>query len=242
MTRVRVTDSAAVEPGQIVPGAASRQLFAAGAATMVVTTYEADVADPWHVLGLDVFAYITAGAARVEYGPDGESTAAFEAGEFVHVPAGTVRRTVTDRGVEFVAVLHGDGDVEEADGPPDRPPDRAPRVVGPGALVAADSSPGVTRETPFPGEDVCLQRVRSPRGTTTDWHHHGDNVALGYVREGCRRTEHADGVVEATTGECVIVPPGLVHREASRMDLPYEGVVWLCGGEPWLVDADAPRD
>lgn len=241
MTGIRVADPADVAAEELAPGVASRRVFDAGDATLVVNELDPGTAVPWHVVGRDVFAFVRAGRGRIEYGAGGDRAAPFAAGEFVHVPAGVVHRTVAVDGVEFVAALSGMGDLSPAD-PPGTDPDRPPRVAGPDDLVETVETPGVTREAAFPGEDVLLMRVRAPAGAEADWHHHGDNAYFGYVRDGYSETESADGVAAVEAGECFTVPPGLVHRDTNPTDEAHEAIIWLCGGEPWVVNVGEAPD
>lgn len=241
---IRAVDPAMLDDRRPVADLSVRTPFAFDDAVMLLASVEPGERTGWHRHAGDLYGYVRAGEGRIEYGDDG-SRAAVGSGEFVHVPAGLVHRLRTDEGpLEVVAVVHGSDAVEPAD-PPESTPNAPPRVAGPDDLVSTVETPELTRETPFPGEPVMTMRVRAAGGAAAGWHHHGDNRYFGYVVDGRSETEYGPGgerVAEVHGGECFTVPKGLVHRDTNPTDERHEGIIWLVGGEPWVVNVDGPRD
>jgi quercetin dioxygenase-like cupin family protein len=171
---------------------------------------------------------------------DGESPSELTRGDFLRLPADTVHRYTADGdALEILAVVDGQGEFTAA-APPRAPPARPPTIVGPDNLVPTVESPGLRRETPFPDdEDVLVMRVEAAGGAAAGWHHHGENTYFGYAVDGPSETESRgaeDGVARIELGECFHVPSGLVHRDTNPTDEPHTGIVWLCGGAPWVVN------
>jgi uncharacterized RmlC-like cupin family protein len=60
----------------------------------------------WHHHGdHDTFIYVLRGSMELEYGPGGTTRVLAEAGDFVHVPAGTIHREGTPPGEPAEAVV-----------------------------------------------------------------------------------------------------------------------------------------
>jgi mannose-6-phosphate isomerase-like protein (cupin superfamily) len=193
-----------------------------------------------------LYGWVRDGHGRLETA-GGES--ALDAGDFLRVPGRTRHRFVPAGAregrervepLELLVVVRGEE--AEAVGPPtgtEAPPD----VVGPEALSPSVTSSDLVRETPFPdvADGVLLLRVRAAGGAKAGFHHHGGNVYFGYAVDGPSETEYGpDGerVARIEVGECFHVPPGLVHRDTNPTSETHTGVVWLCGGEPWVVNID----
>lgn len=244
---IRVADPADVEPTEPVAGLAERTAFDAGDRRLLFLRVDSE--SSWHRRSGTVYGWVRAGRGRVAYGADGES-AEVEAGDFLRVPADVDRRYDADDGadaLEVLAAVDGDADASRVDSPFD--PDADDRgdvsVVGPDGLVPTVESPNLTRETPFPDADdgVLPMRVRAAGGAAAGWHHHADNVYFGYAVDGPSETEYGpdgDRVARIEAGECFHVPPGLVHRDTNPSDEAHTGIIWLCGGEPWVVNVDGP--
>ena len=89
--------------------------------TVVRSRVPGGVTTGWHHNGdRHVYGYVVRGHAMLEYGPDGDNSVALDAGDFVYVPPGTVRRVVnpTDESWEIIISFVGSGPVAVAvDGP-----------------------------------------------------------------------------------------------------------------------------
>jgi mannose-6-phosphate isomerase-like protein (cupin superfamily) len=237
---IRIVDPADVEPAEPAAGLLERTAFRIGDRRLAL--FGIDDGSSWHQRGGAVYGWVRAGRGRLVY-DDRETD--LERGDFLRVPANTVHRYAAGHdGLELLAVVDGDPALTEVDGP--TPVDEAdePAVVGPDGLVPTVESPDLTRETPFPDSDVLMMRVRAAGGAAAGWHHHGENVYFGYAVDGPSETEYGpegDEVARIGVGECFTVPPGLVHRDTNPPDEPHTGIIWLCGGEPWVVNVDGPE-
>lgn len=118
-------------------------------------------------------------------------------------------------------------------------PDDAARPcshVAADALVAADPTPGMTRQVARHGGGMWSGTVDTEPGAVSGWHHHGDHDTTLYVVSGRMRLESGPGgssVVEAGPGDFLHVPAGAVHRESNPSGEPARAVIVRCGtGEP----------
>ena len=238
---VPVVDPADLEPTEPVPGLLVRTPFLLAGYRLELL--DIDGTSGWHRRDAPLYGWVRAGRGRLEYGP-GDDSVALGPGDFLRVPAGVVHRFAAGTGpFELLAVDGGTGAVP-ADPPTGSDPAARPEVVGPDGLVPAVGTPGLVRETPFPGEDVLMMRVRAAGGAAAGWHHHGGNVYFGYAVDGPSETEYGSGgrnVARIEVGECFHVPPGLVHRDTNPTDEAHTGIIWLCGGPPWVVNLDGPE-
>lgn len=236
---VRVVDPEDRDPVEPTTGLVERPIFHVGGRRFVLLRIDGAAAR--HSRSGDVYGWVRAGRGHVTY--DGGRTA-LEAGDFLCVPAGTAHGFAAGReGLEMLAVVDGGDGVAAADASTPVDGDADPAVVGPDGLVPTVESPSLTRETPFPDAAVLTMRVRAAGGAAAGWHHHGDNVYFGYAVDGPSETEYGpsgEGIARIEVGECFHVPPGLVHRDTNPTDEPHTGIVWLCGGEPWVVNVDGP--
>jgi uncharacterized RmlC-like cupin family protein len=75
------------------------------------------------------------------------------------------------------------------------------------------------------------------------WHHHGDNLTIGYVLKGKVTFEFGPGGrehIEVGEGEFFEVPKHLVHREGNLSTEEGEIIVGRVGQGPGLFPMDAP--
>lgn len=82
-----------------------------------------------------------------------------------------------------------------------------------------------------------------PAGASTGWHHHGSNTTVFYMLSGSLTVEHGDESIDTATaesGDFVVVPAGVVHREIVSDDGDVEAVVIRFGDGhgPLVVDVD----
>lgn len=257
---IRVVDPTGVARTEPVAGLGERTPFRVRDCRLVVL--DVDDASAWHRREGAVYGWVRAGTGDVADGT-GETTD-LNAGDFLRVPGGSVHRyTAGDEPLEILAVVDGGGDVTEAEQPTADNGETGPsttgragadpsttgradtgvEVVGPEGLVPTVESPDLRRETSFLDRDVLPMRVRAAGGAAAGWHHHGSNVYFGYAVDGPSETEYGprgERVARIEAGECFHVPPGLVHRDTNPTDEPHTGIIWLRGGEPWVVNVDGP--
>lgn len=239
---VPVVDPSALEPTEPVPGLSVRTPFRLAGYRLELLVL--DGTSGWHRREAPLHGWVRAGRGRLEYGQGDGDPVALGPGDFLRVPVGVVHRYATETGPLELLVVDGEAGAVAAE--PHTGSDAAvrPEVVGPGGLVPAAGTPGLVRETPFPGGDVLVMRVRASGGAAAGWHHHGGNVYFGYAVDGPSETEYGPGgrdVARIEVGECFHVPPGLVHRDTNPTDETHTGIIWLCGGPPWVVNLDGPE-
>ncbi len=109
--------------------------------------------------------------------------------------------------------------------------------------VATTQTPGMERQEVFSSPGVWVGTVRTAPGLVSGWHHHGDNDTYIYVISGKGRLDFGAGgqkSVEGGPGDILMVPKGLVHREANPGD--DELVIFLVrvGGGPPVVNVGGP--
>lgn len=238
---VAVVDPKSLSPAEPVPGLAVRTPFVRGADRLDLLGVEAGAQSAWHRRDGALVGWVRDGRGRIEYGT---GAVAVTAGDFLRVPPDGVHRyAATDGALEVLAVAANGTALCPADAPADGAAVE-PAVVGPDGLVPTVESANLVRETPFPDAGgVLVMRVRAAGGAAAGWHHHGTNVYFGYAVDGPSETEYGPGgtdVARIERGECFHVPPGLVHRDTNPTDEPHTGIIWLCGGEPWVVNVEGP--
>lgn len=237
---IPVVDPAELAVSEPVPGLLVRTPFRIGERQMELLGVEER--SGWHRRRGTVYGWVRAGSGRVDVDPDGADSVTMRSDEFFRVPPGVVHRYVAAEPLELLVVT--EGEAVPTDPPADVEAGPAPAVAGPADLVPAVGSPNLVRETPFPGGDVLMMRVRATGGAAAGWHHHGENVYFGYAVDGPSETEYGaggGGVARIEIGECFHVPPGLIHRDTNPDTETHTGIIWLCGGEPWVVNVDGPE-
>lgn len=238
---IRTVDPTAVEPAEPVTGLLERSLFRVDSRSLVLLTIDEE--SSWHRREGALYGWVREGHGHVEYGAG--NTTGLDAGDFLRVPAGTVHRYAAgSERLEILAVADGGAEPTRAEPPTAVDAEAEPEVAGPDGLVRTVESPNLVRETPFPDAAVLLLRVRAAGGAAAGWHHHGDNVYFGYAVDGPSETEYGptgEAVARIEMGECFHIPRRLVHRDTNPTEEPHTGIIWLCGGEPWVVNVDGPR-
>src|SRR6266545_8376491 len=90
---------------------------------------------------------------------------------------------------------------------------------------------------------VWIGTVRTPAGSTSGWHHHGDYDTYIFVRRGQARMDYGSGGREscrAEAGDTIFVPKDAVHREANPGEVENEAILVRIGtGEP-VFNTDGP--
>lgn len=118
------------------------------------------------------------------------------------------------------------------------------RVVNDRELQEAVGTPGLHRRVAFESDGYWAGHVEAAAETMSGWHHHGDNVTIGYVLDGEIRLEYGPGgrqSVDGEQGEYFMVPAGLVHREGNAMTKPGEIVLVRVGEGPPVFPVDGPE-
>ena len=103
--------------------------------------------------------------------------------------------------------------------------------IGPDELAETDSAPGIKREEAFAKPGLWAGRSTTEPGVTSGWHHHGEADTIVYVLSGTVVIEFGEDKVEASDGEFLVIPSGLVHRESTPSDGPSKSVVIRTGGQ-----------
>ncbi|MFC4436564.1 MULTISPECIES: hypothetical protein [Natrialbaceae] len=237
---IRVVDPTAAEPEEPVAGLVERTAFRVDDRRLVALRIDES---SWFRRKGAVYGWVCAGRGTVA-GAGDERPTAVSADDFFRVPAGAARQYAAgSESLEALAVVDGDAAATAVDPPVTGDESAAVDVVGPEDLVPTVESPDLVRETPFPGGDVLPMRVRAAGGAAAGWHHHGDNAYFGYAVDGPSETEYGpagERVARIEIGECFHVPRGLIHRDTNPTDETHAGIIWLCGGEPWVVNVDGP--
>lgn len=118
------------------------------------------------------------------------------------------------------------------------------RVVRDDELREAEGTPGMTRRVAFEGRGHWFGHVEASPETMSGWHHHGDNITIGYVLKGQFDLEFGPGGrdrVVAKEGEYVEVPKWVVHREGNMTPVPGEVVLVRFGQGPVVFPAEGPE-
>lgn len=111
-------------------------------------------------------------------------------------------------------------------------------------LEDAQGTPGLARRVAFHDDGHWFGHVEASPETMSGWHHHGDNVTIGYVLEGSVTLEFGPGGrdrVEVHEGEYFRVPKHAIHREGNTSSSPAEAVIVRVGEEPVVFPADGPE-
>jgi uncharacterized RmlC-like cupin family protein len=121
----------------------------------------------------------------------------------------------------------------------------AVRVLTDEDLMAVGVTPGIVRRVAFESDTYWFGHGLVEAGFMTGWHHHGDNLTLGYVLSGAFHLEYGPGgreSIDIHAGEYFSVAGGAVHREGTVDDVPCSVVAVRVGeGPPYLVAMDGPE-
>ncbi len=110
-------------------------------------------------------------------------------------------------------------------------------------LREAQGTPGLTRRTAFEGDGHWFGHVEADPATMSGWHHHGDNVTMGYVLKGSITLEFGPGgsqKLEIGEGEYFEVPKNTVHREGNSSPEAGEVLVSRVGEGQLVFPVDGP--
>ena len=117
------------------------------------------------------------------------------------------------------------------------------RTLTDAELREAQGTPGLTRRTAFEGEGHWFGHVEAAPVTMSGWHHHGDNVTMGYVLKGDVTLEFGPGgsqTVHVGEGEYFEVPKNTVHREGNTSPEVGEVVIARVGQGQLVFPVDGP--
>ena len=112
------------------------------------------------------------------------------------------------------------------------------------ALKEGPQTGGMVRKEAFATENVWVGEVRTPAGTKSGWHQHGDHDSYIYVVEGKMRFESGiEGreVTEIGKGEFGLVPAGTIHREENPGSEESIVVGVRIGTGPTVISVEGPE-
>ena len=109
----------------------------------------------------------------------------------------------------------------------------------------AVTTPGMDRREAFDHDGVWAGTVRTADGIVTGWHVHAGHDTYIYVVAGSATVESGPGGrtrMEASAGDFVLIPRGLIHREGTAAgSTGVEAVLVRVGeGEP-VTNVDGPE-
>jgi uncharacterized RmlC-like cupin family protein len=109
----------------------------------------------------------------------------------------------------------------------------------------AATTPGMDRREAFDHDGVWAGTLRTAEGIVTGWHVHAGHDTYIYVVAGSATVESGPGGrlrTEATAGDFVLIPRGLIHREGTAAgSTGVEAVLVRVGeGEP-VTNVDGPE-
>ena len=117
------------------------------------------------------------------------------------------------------------------------------RKVRDDELRESAGTPGLNRRVAFEDDGHWFGHVEAEPETMSGWHHHGDNVTLGYVLKGTITLEFGPGgaeSVEVNEREYFQVPGRLVHREGNRSSETAEIVLARVGEGTVVFPVEGP--
>jgi uncharacterized RmlC-like cupin family protein len=110
-------------------------------------------------------------------------------------------------------------------------------------LREAQGTPELTRRVAFEADGHWFGHVEAAPQAMSGWHHHADNVTVGYVLKGKVTLEFGPGGherVEVNEGEYFEVPKHVVHREGNLSTEAAEAILTRVGEAPVVVPVDGP--
>jgi uncharacterized RmlC-like cupin family protein len=117
-------------------------------------------------------------------------------------------------------------------------------VVTDAKLGEAQGTPGLIRRVAFEQDGHWFGYVEAAPETMSGWHHHGENVTIGYVLKGHITLEFGPAGaqrVEAHEGEYFRVPKHGVHREGNMSSSTGEVVLVRIGEGPVVFPMSGPE-
>ena len=118
------------------------------------------------------------------------------------------------------------------------------RKVTDAELREAQGTPGLTRRTAFEEDGHWFGHVDAEPQAMSGWHHHGENVTMGYVLRGTITLEFGPGgsqKVEVGEGEYFEVPRNTVHREGNSAPDGAAVILTRVGEGQLVFPVDGPE-
>jgi uncharacterized RmlC-like cupin family protein len=118
------------------------------------------------------------------------------------------------------------------------------RVIRPADhTLQTAQTPGFVRRMVVAAPGTWIGITRTPAGSTSGWHHHGDYETYIYVQSGQFQLHFGPGGEENCLGEAgdmLVVPKGAIHRETNPGDDENVALIIRVGtGEP-VFNVDEP--
>ena len=110
-------------------------------------------------------------------------------------------------------------------------------------VVSGPPTSGMDRRELLTREDAWAGWVRTDPDIAGGWHHHGDRDSYIFVAHGRIAIDFGPGGrqrIEATAGDFIFNPAGMIHREVTAEE-PVEAFVVRVGGGPLNVNVDGPE-
>jgi uncharacterized RmlC-like cupin family protein len=123
---------------------------------------------------------------------------------------------------------------------------REVRVVRPEEMrLPAQTTPGMDRREAFDHDGVWAGTLRTADGVVTGWHVHPGHDTYIYVIAGTATIESGPGGhirIDASTGDFILIPRGLIHREGSAAgSTGVEAVLVRVGEGEIVTNVDGPE-
>jgi uncharacterized RmlC-like cupin family protein len=116
--------------------------------------------------------------------------------------------------------------------------------IGADELVEIEGPPEIHRRQAFAGAGLWAGLTSTAPGLVSGWHHHGGHDTIVYVLSGRLAIEFGESgrrAVQASAGDFLVIPSGLIHRESTPDDEPSESVVIRAGGDgPPTLEVEGP--
>jgi uncharacterized RmlC-like cupin family protein len=118
------------------------------------------------------------------------------------------------------------------------------RRIASASLERVETWPGVARQEAITAGVMWSGLAHLEPSAATEWHHHGRHETSLYVVSGTVRLEfgrQGADALEATTGDFVHVPAGIVHRELNTGSTPAITVMTRAGEGQAMHAVDGPE-
>ena len=104
-------------------------------------------------------------------------------------------------------------------------------------------TPGMNRREIADVDETWIGMVDTAPGFAGGWHHHGERTSYIYVLRGELHMEYGPGGGDrlvGRSGDVIVNPPGLVHREITPNE-SVQAIVIRVGPGPLNVNVDGPE-
>jgi uncharacterized RmlC-like cupin family protein len=104
---------------------------------------------------------------------------------------------------------------------------------------------GFVRQEIFSESGAWVGITRTPPGSTSAWHHHGDYDTYIYLQAGTGRLEfgpRGSASVDGEPGDFVHISKGVVHRELNTGDSETVALIVRVGSGAPVFNVDRPDD